>query len=604
MTPKAVPQSDALGDHQDKKPESARLLRAPLDARVHSEKTVRAMKLGPTSLWGIAALVALGCSSGAPSSSNDECASDRHSTDSQPCTCSDGRESTRAVDHCTGSVVTACACSTTQACVGTLGCKGKQACTDSTHCAECRCDATDSWKPISASGGRVVHMSTDGKGKVALLLNNAPWLASISVDGQLTQIPARSALNWAGQVWAAPNGTFVALSAAQQLGLQFQRFDVDGSLVGSGSWSDDPKGKLEAIATRPDGRLALMVSSDTAHTLLTLSDDDELKVTASLAPNTAPEVDCCDGPPKPSFIVSPGGDYLLAGKARPDGQLWWAKLDDSGKSLAVNVANDGELTPLVALTNAGVLFGAYTANGSRARLVRLGQKLEQVWATPARDDQAVVEDLVALPDGALLAARTELAADLIRVDRLGNRFDRNGDTVTTPLPSRGNQHRLLAIGDYDIVMLEQSRYEDQMGFTVSELKLSALPVEATPSGSACETDADCSSAHCCFQGSNHVGKCGDTAGCELNEQCTHDDQCASGKCLLGVAVCSVPCTQSKDCPANTYCAEACSVKPCISVCLPECVGKNAPTAPPSTPGGAKRLRTRKASKYPCVSRKR
>jgi len=178
-------------------------------------------------------------------------------------------------------------------------------------------------------------------------------------------------------------------------------------------------------------------------------------------------VGCCDSPPKPSFIVGPG-EYLLAGKARPDGQLWWAKLDASGKSMAVNVANDGELTPLVAITNTGVLFGAYTASSNRARVVRLGQKLEQVWGTPAR-----------------------------------------------------------------------------------------------------------SSAHCCFQGSNHVGKCGDSAGCELNEQCTHDDQCASGKCLLGVAVCSVPCTQSKDCPANTYCAEACSVKPCISVCLPECVGKNA-----------------------------
>jgi len=64
-------------------------------------------------------------------------------------------------------------------------------------------------------------------------------------------------------------------------------------------------------------------------------------------------------------------------------------------------------------------------------------------------------------------------------------------------------------------------------------------------------------------------------GCELNDQCTQDEQCASGKCLLGIAVCSVPCTQSKGCPANTYCAETCSVKPCISVCLPECLGKNA-----------------------------
>jgi len=217
----------------------------------------------------------------------------------------------------------------------------------------------------------------------------------------------------------------------------------------------------------------------------------------------------------------------------------------------------------------------YTDNGDYTRILRFGQKLEPVWTMSARDEKAVVEDIVALPDGVLLAVRTELAADVIRLDRDGNRFDRNGDAVTMPLPSRGNLYRLLATADYDVVVLEQSRHEDQMGFSVSDFKLSPLPVATTPSGSACEADADCASAHCCLQGSNHVGKCGDAAGCELNEQCTHDDQCQSGKCLLGVAVCTVPCTQSADCPASTYCAQACSVKPCISVCLPECLGKSA-----------------------------
>ena len=72
-----------------------------------------------------------------------------------------------------------------------------------------------------------------------------------------------------------------------------------------------------------------------------------------------------------------------------------------------------------------------------------------------------------------------------------------------------------------------------------------------------------------------VGQCGEQAGCALDEQCSKDADCASGTCLLGVAVCALPCSQSQTCPENRYCAEACSVMPCASVCLPDCLGKSA-----------------------------
>jgi hypothetical protein len=421
-------------------------------------------------------------------------------------------------------------------------------------------------------------MSGDGKGQVGLLLNAEPWLALIDAEGKLAQIPVHSALAWAGRVWAAPNGTFVALSKKSQVGLQFQRFDLDGSLVGSGSWNGDPKATLVAAAPRPDGRLALVLSSGTTHSLLTLSADDELKVTGTLASTSAGEIGCCNSPPE-SLAVTPAGEYLLAGNTQPEKDLWWAKIDASGKALGNQLieGNSFSQSPVRVVANVGGQFGAFTDSDvvsgvGATSVIRFGQKLDQVWHVTSPSDRWLVQDMVALPDSVLVASRTVQAGGVVR-------YDRDGKSVAVSSSNHDAELRLVAARDYDVVLLEQSPDAATTGFTLTGLRLSALPVEGSASGSSCELDADCESAQCCFQGSDHVGKCGDVAGCELNEQCVHDSDCASGKCLLGVAVCTVPCSQSKDCPANSYCAEACSVIPCVSVCLPECLGKSASYCP-------------------------
>ena len=432
------------------------------------------------------------------------------------------------------------------------------------------CNPTDGWPAIHASSGRVVDMSSDGQGNVALLLDHAPWLAVVDSHGVLTEIPVRSGLAWAGRVWAAPNGTVVALSSSATSGVQFQRFDADGSLIGSGEWAD-AKSTLVASAVRADGRLALLASSGELHTLLTLSTDDELLVTGTLGSTAAREVGCCNSKPQ-DFVVSATGEYLLTGYTRPNTGVWWASV---GSTLANHVLEGGNLgysTPQVVAKN-GNQFTAFTAsfvNGGTGptSVIRLGAKLDEMWHWTSLDTDSLVEDLVALPDGVLVAGRSKLTPTLTR-------FDRDGNNLTLPI-STTDSMRLVAATDYDILLLEQpANPRSNSGFRLSQWRLSAWNDAAQPSAGICEADADCASLHCCFQGASRVGRCGEQAGCGLDEQCSRDADCASGTCLLGVAVCALPCSQSQTCPENRYCAEACSVMPCASVCLPDCLGKSA-----------------------------
>ncbi len=528
-------------------------------------------------LWGIVALAVLGCAS--PSSDPDGTCSNagpKGSQTEEACACADGRASTQTIDSCTGSVLSACDCSIEQECVGNFGCKGSQTCSaPGEACGACSCPLTDVWPPIYASSGHVVDMSGDGKGHVALLLSGAPWLALINPHGTLIQVQVQSALAWAGRVWATPDGAIVALSRPGQLGVQFQRFDLDGSLVGSGSWSADPKASLVEAAARPDGQLALLASSDSGHTLLTLSSNDELKPTGTLQVTSGQAIGCCNSKPT-SFAVSPSGEYLLTGYMQPATGVWWAKVDESGRALANHFfenVNVGKSSPKV-VTSTGGEFTAFTSLANfeggpgMTSVLRLGRKLDELWQRVSGDTHSVLGDFVALPDGALSAGRANAALALVRYDRDGNSW---ASAISGSDPAR-----LVVASDYNVVVLKQpADQRSNVGFTLEQLSLSPLPAALEPAGGLCELDADCASTHCCFQGAAKAGKCGEEAGCTLNDHCSSDAECASGTCLLGVAVCSQACSQSKDCPANSYCAEACSVMPCVSVCLPQCLGQSA-----------------------------
>jgi len=396
----------------------------------------------------------------------------------------------------------------------------------------------------------------------------------IDKDNEVTPISVHSSLAWASRIWAAPNGTFVALGAARQSGIQFQRFDSEGALVGSGSWSDDPNAALVGAAPLPDGRLALVTSSETGRALLALSPEDVLKVTGTLGFTSSLELGCCNGAPL-SFAVTPAGEYLLTGYTKPDTGLWWSKVDRVGGALGNHVWKDttfGQSVPKV-VSGASGTFSAFTASavegGTGQRyVVRLGQHLDELWHVNSPDTRSLVEDLLPLPDGVLVSGRVDLNRALVR-------FDRDGNSVALGL-TLGDSTRLVAASDYDVVLLEQSLdLQTKAGFSLTRIRLPPLPTAPEPAGGICEVGSDCVSAQCCLQGTARVGTCASDAGCPLNTRCAHDEQCENGKCLLGVAVCSQTCSKSEDCPENTYCSEACSEKPCASVCLPDCLGQKA-----------------------------
>jgi len=530
--------------------------------------------------WCVGLAIALsGCGSDHDGREAAECRAG--SAVAAACDCPDGTTGVGSRDVCTGKLVGTCACAQRVDCeLWEFACAASQRCL-SDDCEPCACNPPTVENVVPLVGPPVVSMTSDRDGGVVLLLGAEPWLARIKVDGTISPLKVQASLAWAGYVWVTPQGSIVALgNRADRPSIQFQRFDPEGTLVGSGTWSlDGDAGTLRGVAAQPDDRLAVLAASDHQIGIGVLdAEKDRIDLVHSTDFSSDPFAHgkCCGRQPS-AFTVDSRGNYYAAGSFEPRDRIdgaWRASFDPAGKPVAEVVEEGFDLystEPLLASSAAGV-FEAWTWHVTDrspfdSYFARLSPTATTYWQNNSMDQGlggSSVSALVALPDG-MLAAGTASNADVLL------RFDAHGASIRLPIRLDSRPQQLVEVSDYRVAVLEAG--SGTASYRIHWITLEPLKQRLGTPGEACTEAGECESGLCCFSAAGASGACGEHDGCAMGFSCERDSDCAGGACLAGAGVCAAKCQASADCPKNTFCSTRCFSDDCETVCLPDCTTK-------------------------------